>query len=134
MSKRKSRDRKPSITKRVCSIINKSRSLSIEFVSPWNDIYHRRHCITIDHRYGSESPIDSVSLTKVGKILRNRKHHIPKYKIERCDLDWAIMVETRSVSKNWRTARYKWIKHCRNVEKLQTKHLDKMILTHWWKI
>ena len=127
--------RKMSITTRTIKIIDNSRSLSFTFAH-WINIaqYHRRNFVGVQHEYGIKSPIDSVGLTKTGKTLRNRKDHVPKYKVDRCGINWTMMIFERSPSNHWRRARHKWIEHCRNIKKLETKHLDKMITTHWWKI
>jgi hypothetical protein len=117
-------------------IIKKSRSLCFtsNLCGIICDDYHRRHSIRVYHNYGTESPIDAAGLTKIGKTLRSRKHHVPRYKIVRCKIDWTLMIFEHSVNQRWRNARREWIKLHRDIEKLQTKHLDKMITTHWWKI
>jgi len=96
--------------------------------------YHRRHPIRVVPEYRYPVNRETLPNCKVGKTLRSRKDHIPRYKIDRAGLEWYLLLKTKSVSSEWRSKRIDWISNARRARELHPEHTENMYSGHWWRI
>jgi len=126
--------KKRSLDVRTRMIIKRSRCLTHEFTCPWYAKTHRRHTFATGFLKKQSFCTMGPSYIKPGRTLRNKKHHVPKYKYVRAGIEDINFNYLKSASRDWNSARIEWIGLLRGAKKLHPTYLNNILHPHWWKI
>jgi len=106
-------------------------NISIRHILYWRKSHKKGMGVAPIYKTRSKESITRVTV-RVSKLLRNKKHHIPKYKVDRAGLDFFSITSPKAPNMRWTMARREYRNNKREVIKKFPDYVDVALFDRWW--
>lgn len=106
-------------------------NISVHHILYWRKSHKKGYGVVPTYKTRSKESITQITF-RISKLLRNKKHHIPKYKVDRTGLDFFSITSPKAPNMRWIMARSKHRNIKREVIKKFPDYVDLAIFDRWW--